>query len=1173
MAEHHNEIHGRDITGPVVQSDRIDRLEINVGDVPPEWGHPPLTSWDGRPDLTPMLNDLLMAQREATESLPYTLLGVRKPALLNEVYVQQSLRPQAHTDRAVDRDRRTPAEPTAPQQAESTERPLTVTDALNHGRHLVITGEPGAGKSTLGYMYVQRLSAYWLSAGQDRPPLTEPVLPLRIPARALAGKQPWDELLTQGVSETLAGLLGARLRADVLGRRAVGARWLVFIDGLDEIAEPGIQGQVIKAIAYQMRRNPDHRLIVTTRPLPDRELESLCRDQADHFRIQPFGQVELAEFARAWFRAQDAITAPECAADFLRQVRDSRVRDLVRNPLLATIAAITLTVRPDRPLPNSLADLYQGFMNHLLSDNASGRTTISALRGPLLDQPLRLQVFDWTARHRDAVIKHLAVHRLESEGSLFEAAVDYVARKQDVTDAPELPAGWREDLRAVLDSSGVFGRVGEDLTFWHHSFAEFLAASERAAEIPDSFPDLDTWIDRGLDAATQRFALFTIVLWSRREGHDIALVFHRLLSGRDATVLLAALLLAEGVDVAGDLAAHVIDRVVDLIVSRGVLGNRASAPAINEVMASLDHQTVGAPTIERLRRLRDQPEVAAVTRIDCAAALGHLTEPEEALRWLETFAAEVNPPMLDHIVDAMPGLAPDGTDRAEGLLVRLGSAPDADYVVVLAAAIMLTKLDRAGTAAPLVRNLIRRLRQDPGITPDTPAMPSRSTGAGLLRIRDAWHENTPTWGEVAEAAANSGCPAEALWAARRRLTSAQASDTELRDTVTAMLTAAGADVVDEIETAAVSRPPEHVIEIATVLDDADFSAAAGRLASRILADRRSTDDEIGAAARIILAAPGGSADEVFALVGERGELRAERRLPLARALMGAGAPAEARRVARELLNSPAIEQYDFWRAADLLLESGDPAAAEAVFQAAISHGAEHCAQAAPQLAAAGWQDLARELMVRVFQPPAAFGVLTDMAEWFRFDGNLELATATAEVALPLAAEADPAELPDLLRALAAVGRADEATALARSAFDRLVTADQDPRQIIVEWLEAGGEHSAADIVGAVTTADIEAGWRARIAHDLADAGLLKAAAAVWLNVVRWHGDAVEEGLAAASRLVACGYRDQVIETITVALADEELTSAARAGLRALMAWVVFSSPDATAEELSLHLDR
>ena len=149
----------------MVQSGSIGQLSIHVGgEAPPR---PPLTSWDDRPELTPQLRDILTAQYSATESLPYKLLGVRQPEL-TKVYVQQTMRAQT-ADRAAEPDRRT-GDPERRSLGEPGERTLTMTEALNRGGHLMITGEPGAGKSTVGYMYVQQISDYWLGAGEGLRP-------------------------------------------------------------------------------------------------------------------------------------------------------------------------------------------------------------------------------------------------------------------------------------------------------------------------------------------------------------------------------------------------------------------------------------------------------------------------------------------------------------------------------------------------------------------------------------------------------------------------------------------------------------------------------------------------------------------------------------------------------------------------------------------------------------------------------------------------------------------------------------------------------------------------------------------------------------------------------------------------------------------------------------------
>ena len=112
-------------------------------------------------------------------------------------------------------------------------------------------------------------------------------MPLRIPARALAADSAWSELLAAGTREALGRLLAERPRPELFARRALGARWLVFIDGLDEIAEPETRAQVISAIAHQIRRNTEHQLVIV-------------RD-ATHVFPEPGALEAVADLARAWF--------------------------------------------------------------------------------------------------------------------------------------------------------------------------------------------------------------------------------------------------------------------------------------------------------------------------------------------------------------------------------------------------------------------------------------------------------------------------------------------------------------------------------------------------------------------------------------------------------------------------------------------------------------------------------------------------------------------------------------------------------------------------------------------------------------------------------------------------------------------------------------------------------
>ncbi|MGB8202896.1 MAG: hypothetical protein WCF33_24960 [Pseudonocardiaceae bacterium] len=192
------------------------------------------------------------------------------------------------------------------------------------------------------------------------------------------------------------------------------------------------------------------------------------------FVIQPFGPDELQEFSAAWFRAQDPMTAPERAAEFAHQVQDGQLRELVRNPLLATIAAIAYTREPSIRLPNNRMDLYGLFMKHLFDETISGRDVVGELRYALRGEPARLQLIERIVEDKISIISHLAVARIQTETPLFDTAKKYAEEKYEIdTNIGEM---WIEDMREVLVSTGVFVRAEDNLRFLHQSLAEYLAA-------------------------------------------------------------------------------------------------------------------------------------------------------------------------------------------------------------------------------------------------------------------------------------------------------------------------------------------------------------------------------------------------------------------------------------------------------------------------------------------------------------------------------------------------------------------------------------------------------------------------------------------------------------------------------------------------------------------------
>jgi hypothetical protein len=1145
--EHHNEIKDSHFTGPVVQAGSIDRLSIHVGgEAPPR---PPLTSWGDRPELTPQLRDLLTAQKDATESLPYKLLGVRQPEL-TKVYVQQTMRaadrsPEAERRGVAPEHRAAGGDPERRAAGEPGERTLSMTEALNRGGHLMITGDPGAGKSTIGYMYVQQISEYWLEARQGQPPIGEPMLPVRVPARALAENAPWGELLAAGLAAVLGQILDEKPRPELLARRALGARWLVFVDGLDEIVEPRARARVIAALAHRVRRSTDHRLVITTRELPRSELQPLEQAGIDTFEIQPFSPVELDEFARAWFRAQDPLNATKRSAEFVRQVRDSRLRELVRNPLQATIAAITHTLEPDRPLPNSRIDLYERFMTYLLDDGASGRDTFAELRRGVHDDPARLTLLDWLRQHRTALVEQLAIHRLETESPLIEAAREWVADRR-----PELPEGWQDDLHTVLTGTGVFVPTENDLRFRHHSFAEFLAARRRAGEIPADFPDLEEWIERGLSGAKHVFALFTFVLWGR-EDHDLGHIMRTLLQGTGERVILAGQLLSEGIEVGEELAAVAVDRLLDLMVCQGAHdGSGDDLEEIGQVLSLFMPQTLGAAALSRLRTLRDNADLAETTRIEAAGVLGHLVDAEAAATWLEDFVQHAGLAALRRGAAMLRDLIQEGPERVENLLVRIASTTEHDHVLTMALIELLLEAERRPPAARLIRGLVGKLRAGPevedGILPYTDSD---------TRLADLWDDGAASWGALADLAARAGCHDEALWAARRAFTSADPRPGEFRDAVDAVLSAGGPGAVAEVVSATAGRPIAHLIQAAEALQLKQHTSAALELAGHALTTPHVKDHESSRAAAIFTTCD--ATDQLLEQADDLSHLGARRLIQLVSTLPEDKNYPAVQEIARAALVDGSVESWDFSYASEVLLGKDDPTTAQLVYEASLNRGPAFWGEAAVALCAAGHDALGKELIAKVrslAEVDTWVEVATDLVDNERPADAVDLLTdAAAHLS-----ECTGYRQQQLIRALSESGRKTEAVNVAK----RAVVKNLDGYwlgECVAGWIQVGGVASAEGILAEVLRRDVGAKPRMKVADEFARAGLPAAAVKVWLNVLRYHGEALEQGVLAATRLVKTGHRAAATALLTATLADKNLPTQTRDRLRALQAWTSSSA--------------
>ncbi|MEO7196814.1 MAG: hypothetical protein ABIZ05_18655 [Pseudonocardiaceae bacterium] len=500
--------------------------------------------------------------------------------------------------------------------------------------------------------------------------------------------------------------------------RVQGARWLVLVDGLDEIPDPWLRGEVIRSVAQHARPDSDYRFVVTTRALPESELAPLRRTTVGNYVIEPFGTPELEEFATKWFTVQ-RVPSPAAETDrFLRETSDGRLRELVRNPLLATIAAVSAVKEPDRPLPTSRLNLYERFCGYLAGDRTGKRNPLAQLRRHHEDNPELLACVQWLHRSRSELLGALARHRLESQDKLSHAAMEWA--RDRVPDGVTLVDGWEDHLWEELVGTGLLVAHERELRFLHQSFAEFLSAQSQAKTIGNDLDELDTWIRRGLRKAERTFALFTLAMWAAVPEHDIGIVIDRLLSSLDPQRLLfAGRLMAEGVSVPDDLTARVIDRIFVLIRNADDQFSRWAEEGFEVLGALFDHPAV--PT--RLASLAGDTKVRLSRRVSALEAFERLRGGEYAQLLLAELLPCAYGQPLQQCARVAVRLGQEAIDMTRRRALQMVEEPDSDAGERTTAAEVMRILGLMTYVADLARSVLEE---------------TRATPAQLERAAEAW---------------------------------------------------------------------------------------------------------------------------------------------------------------------------------------------------------------------------------------------------------------------------------------------------------------------------------------------------------------------------------------------------------------------------------------------------
>lgn len=367
---------------------------------------------------------------------------------------------------------------------------VPLTDHLFAHERLLIEGQPGSGKTTL-VRYVVSLLA------RDR---------LGVPCpnaeswreHHLRGNDALDKLpvfvraaeLVERLDKANGGARTAVLldhlaerwpEADSGLSRAYFERALrngdavLFLDGLDEVADPALRSKAI-ALCKDLC-GWKCRIVVTSRPIATEELQPLGFARVV---VEPFDTDAIATFIDLWVRAlyDKALDAQLAGreATYHEQLRAAiidraRIRRLAQNPVMLTCLAIVHWNEGD--LPEGRSRVYRAVLKWLLLASSAKRKQEG-----------------YTDRFAELAFQRLALAMMAGDGkravidlqAAAEAVEPVVQRHFDkLTKKSERLAFAREWLRFEALHSGILQELARNqLRFWHLTFQEYLAAAELA---------------------------------------------------------------------------------------------------------------------------------------------------------------------------------------------------------------------------------------------------------------------------------------------------------------------------------------------------------------------------------------------------------------------------------------------------------------------------------------------------------------------------------------------------------------------------------------------------------------------------------------------------------------------------------------------------------------------
>lgn len=325
--------------------------------------------------------------------------------------------------------------------------------ALERARLVVITGDPGSGKST----FLKRMAYHWEPAAN----------PIRVSIAELA-----EHLTKEDTPEAPVCLIRFLAEKSVKAEWGLDAhtfrRWmeqgaLLLLDGLDEAPGHTSREALSRLIENAAKTWGRSRIVVTSRP---RAYEGdVVLSGFQNARIGELGSEAVRTFLERWSQALFA-ESPRQAAAHAKELVDAleanpEIRRIARNPVMLT--ALAVLHWNEKRLPEQRADLYESIVNWLARSRKKRQGRPTPERCVALLQELALGMLEHPAGRQVQVARDWAAELLAPRFREVAAAEERLATARRFVEEEEL-------------DSGIIAKRGEELRFWHLTFQEYLAA-------------------------------------------------------------------------------------------------------------------------------------------------------------------------------------------------------------------------------------------------------------------------------------------------------------------------------------------------------------------------------------------------------------------------------------------------------------------------------------------------------------------------------------------------------------------------------------------------------------------------------------------------------------------------------------------------------------------------